>query len=43
MLVLRRGSGVWLAFNGAEKTSVTMIWAETDDLMDTLSAARGRP
>ena len=41
LLVLRRRTSVWLTFSGAEKTSVTMSCAETDDLIDTLSAARG--
>lgn len=43
LLVLRRRTGVWLTFSGAEKTSVTMNCAETDDLIGTLSAARDRP
>jgi hypothetical protein len=42
VLVLRRRAHVWLTFSGAEKTSVTMSYAETDDLIDTLSAARGQ-
>jgi hypothetical protein len=41
LLVLRRRTFVWLTFSGAEKTSVTMSVAETDDVIDTLSAARG--
>lgn len=40
LLVLRRGRAVWLTFSGAEKTSVTMSDAETDDLINTLSVAR---
>lgn len=43
LLVLRRRTDVWLTFDGAEKTSVTMSCAETDDLIDTLSAARRTP
>lgn len=43
LLVLRRRTDVWVTFDGAEKTSVTMSCAETDDLIDTLSAARGKP
>jgi hypothetical protein len=42
LLVLRRRRAVWLTFSGAEKTTVVMSDGETDELIDTLSAARGR-
>lgn len=43
LIVLRRKRAVWITFSGAEKTSVTMSDAETDDLIDTLFAALGIP
>jgi hypothetical protein len=42
LLVLRRRRAVWVTFSGAEKTSVVMSDAETDELIDSLTAARGR-
>lgn len=42
LLVLRRRTAVWITLSGAEKTSVVMSDAETDDLINTLGAARGR-
>lgn len=42
LLVLRRRKAVWITLNGAEKTSVVMTDAQADELIETLSAARGR-
>lgn len=42
LLVLRRKRAVWVTLDGPEKTSVAMSGSETDDLIDTLSAARRR-
>jgi hypothetical protein len=41
LLVLRRGSMVWLTFSGAEKTTVTMSDVQSDGLVDALRMARG--
>ncbi|MGH4024148.1 MAG: hypothetical protein ACRDRV_06135 [Pseudonocardiaceae bacterium] len=43
LIVLRRGSAVWLSFHGAMKTTVTLTNEDAGRLIDAITEARSTP